>query len=112
MTEHTYPLELLRAELKSAMAEQLVQLVDRFASKQELATFKTEAAATQKENDARFIAIDHKLDLLLTAKSERDGAEGERKRLFDRRWVVVGALLASVVSLVTAAATLVWLSVG
>lgn len=110
MTEpHTYPLELLRAELKSAMAEQLVQLVDRFASKQELAAFKSEVAAQQKENDSEFSGINYKLDLLLTEKNQRDGATGEQKRLFDRRWVVVTAIIGNIVALTGSAATIVWL---
>ena len=112
MTEHTYPLELLRAELKSAMAEQLVQLVDRFASKQELSAFKSEVAATQKENDGRFVAIDHKLDLLLTEKNQRDGAAVERKGWLDSRRFVISTFVALSVGLVGAVATLVWLAVG
>ena len=108
---HTYPLELLRAELKAAMADQMVQLVDRFASKQDLASFKTEQALTQKENDARFGAIDHKLDLLLTEKNQRDGAATERKGWLESRRFVVTTLVALVVGLVGAVATLVWLAV-
>lgn len=112
MTEHSYPLELLRAELKSAMAEQLVQLVDRFASKQDLAAFKSEQVLTQKENEARFVAIDHKLDLLLAEKNQRDGATVERKGWLDSRRFIVSTIVALVVGLVGAVATLVWLAVG
>lgn len=112
MESHTYPLELLRAELKSAMAEQLVQLVDRFASKQELTVFKGEVAAQQKENDSRFVAIDHKLDLLLTEKNQRDGAASERRRWLDSRRFVVTTVVALGVGLVASIATLVWLAVG
>lgn len=113
MTEHTYPLELLRAELKSAMAEQLVQLVDRFASKNELAAFRADFIQHTREDDERFASIDHKLDLLIGEKNERDGVQKERATISTWRAVWIGAFAALAGSVITAAATLAavaWLS--
>lgn len=88
MTEPaTYPLDILRTELKLAMSEQLVTLIDRFASKHDLAEFRADFAAHQREDEERFGSIDAKLDQLLDEKAERKGADQIAQRAESGRYM-------------------------
>lgn len=97
--EHTYPLDLLKAELKAAMAEQLVNLMDRFVS-------KTDFSAHEKEDEAHFREINEKLDALLAEKLQRDGAKNERDGVSRARGVLFGILATLVAGGLGAGATL------
>lgn len=48
------PLDLLRAELKSAMAEQMVVLIDRFTGKHDFEELKRTVAVNKEATDSRF----------------------------------------------------------
>lgn len=112
MTEHTYPLELLRAELKSAMAEQLVQLVDRFASKRDLEAFRSEFGVHLRDDEQQFREINDKLDLLLGEKNHREGFDTARKTWLDSRRFVVTTIVTLLCVLISAIATLAWMAAG
>ena len=110
MTEHTYPLELLRAELSSAISNLKVDLIDRFASKRDLEQFRQDFAAHQVDDEKHFREINSKLDALLTEKSQRDGAAEERQGWLDSRKFTITTIVALSCGLVSAVATLVWLA--
>ena len=112
MSEHTYPLELLRAELSSAISNLKVDLIDRFASKQELATLRQAFATHEAEDDKHFREINTKLDTLFEEKQRRDGASEERKGWLDSRKFTITTIVALSCGLVSAVATLVWLATG
>lgn len=100
-----YPLDILRSELKTALAEQMVQLIDRFASKADVAEARAEMMILEKQTNGRFQVIDEKLNALLRESDHRDGAHGERNLLRSRRdfWIGIGVALA--VAVVGAVAT-------
>lgn len=113
MTEqNTYPLDILRTELKLAMSEQLVTLIDRFASKRDLADFRSDFAAHLRADEEQFRLINDKLDSLITEKAERDGAEEVAQRNESGRYMTfqnlgvltaIGALIVAVFAVCVAA---------
>ena len=106
MTEHTYPLELLRAELGRAISDLKVDLIERFASKGEVVELRKEFVAQQHANDKQFKEIKGALEQLLAEKDGRDAVAVDRSRRTAQWWVGAGVFVTLLIGLLTIAATL------
>ena len=101
------PIELLRAELKAAMSDQMLILIDRFAARRDLEDVKVLISGQRTETDKKIdTLVDFVKENTVSEERSRQIADDALDARLSRSWIVkssratVGLLGVAVVSLI------------